>query len=197
MTTYHLSTLASAEINAECEDQPNKLLCNPRVGYIMKHTMAGHEPADLIVMGITGRLAFKKENVERFRKDIEAMLMELPTDFRESSDAKGMSFLAATEDRHGKQWTGLQKYMEAVFVLGMAIGRVRTLLPRELWSLMPGGVPYYQITDNVIDTNAAQALDASDLELQNSLLGKGAEEAQAILDEAYRKEEAAQARLRD
>lgn len=193
MTTYHLSTLASAEINAKCEDQPNKLLCEPRISYIMKHTMAGNEPADLIVMGITDRLAFKKENIERFRKDIEAMLMELPTDFRESSEVSGLSFLAATEDRHGVQWTGLQKYMEAVFVLGMAIGRVRTLLPRELWFVLPGGVPYYQITDNVIDTNEAQALSKEDLELQNSLLGKMPEEAQAILDEAFHKAQEAAA----
>lgn len=188
--TVNLANLASAEINAECNDSSNKLLCPRRIAYIMQHTMAGYEPTDLIVLGITGRLAFKKENVERFREDIVAMLMELPEVFRESSEGKGASFLLATDDRHDNQWTGSQKYMEALFVLGMAIGRVRTLLPRGLWSALPGGVPYYQITDEVIDTNEAQMLDAGDLELQNSLLGKGPEEAQAILDEAARKAEA-------
>jgi len=36
--------------------------------------------------------------------------------------------------------------MEALFCLGMGIGRIRSLMPRELWKTLPGGMPYYAIT---------------------------------------------------
>ena len=35
--------------------------------------------------------------------------------------------------------------MEDLFCLGIAIGKVQYCLPRETWSLLPGGVPYLMI----------------------------------------------------
>ena len=35
--------------------------------------------------------------------------------------------------------------MEELFCLGIAIGRVECLIPREMWKILPGGVPYYVI----------------------------------------------------
>lgn len=96
--------------------------------------------------GITVDVGFHPERLNGHKPEIEALLDELPSDFRESSLGGGMSFLAACEDRHGNQWTGDHQRMEQLFQLGIGIGKVKSLLPRSLWKLLPGGMPYYVIT---------------------------------------------------
>lgn len=78
------------------------------------------------------------------------MLHELPTEFQASSrgGGGGWSFLNACMDRHGNQWTGLHRTMAMLFGLGQAIDPplVTCQLPREMWNLLPGGMPYYGVT---------------------------------------------------
>lgn len=97
------------------------------------------------VEGIRGPVWFSAERLEVHRPEIEAMLDELPDDFKESSGG-GTSFLNACQDKHGNLWTGLHGIMEQLFLLGMGIGKVKLLFPREMWSYLPGGMPYYVIT---------------------------------------------------
>ena len=84
-----------------------------------------------------GRLAEKKEKI------IE-MLSELPEGFNIDSKGKGWSFLQACNDKHDNQW-GQHQDMEALFVLGMAVNRVKCILPKDLWAVLPGGMPYFAI----------------------------------------------------
>jgi hypothetical protein len=37
--------------------------------------------------------------------------------------------------------------MAQLFALGLGIGMVECQLPRELWDMLPGGVPYYVVND--------------------------------------------------
>jgi len=37
--------------------------------------------------------------------------------------------------------------MEKLFLLGLAIEKVKCLMPREVWPALPGGMPYYVIND--------------------------------------------------
>ena len=37
--------------------------------------------------------------------------------------------------------------MEALITLGIAAGLVNFLLPREMWKMMPGGMPYLFVKD--------------------------------------------------
>ena len=53
--------------------------------------------------------------------------------------------MAACNDKDGHQWTGLHLTMEKLFALGIGIERVKCLLPRELWKIMPGGMPYFMV----------------------------------------------------
>ena len=53
-----------------------------------------------------------------------------------------MSFLDACMDKHGNQWTDFHQTMEQLVQLGIAIGEVEYCLPRDLWSALPGGVPF-------------------------------------------------------
>jgi hypothetical protein len=93
---------------------------------------------------IEGILHKVKLNVAGHEDDIRAMLAELPPEFQHSGGG-GWSFLQACETRGGVQWTGLHATMEKLFMLGMAAGAARWLLPRELWEALPGGMPYVSV----------------------------------------------------
>ena len=96
------------------------------------------------VYGIMMNVGFNPDRLDSHKAEIMTLLSELPNDFQKSAGG-GMSFLSACTDKHGHQWTGLQLRMEQLFLLGIAIGKVETLLPREIWSFLPGGRPYYAI----------------------------------------------------
>jgi hypothetical protein len=96
------------------------------------------------VEGIAGMAVFGPAPLERYAEEIRAMLAELDDAFRKSGGG-GWSFLNACSDRHGRQWTGEHRTMEQLFMLGLAIGAVSLLMPRELWDALPGGMPYYRL----------------------------------------------------
>jgi len=96
--------------------------------------------------GITNMVGFHPERLEGHREDIKDMLSDLPDDFKVSKGG-GMSFLNACDTKDGKQWTGYHQVMEQLFLLGLVIGEVKYLAPRELWEVFPGGMPYYVIKD--------------------------------------------------
>lgn len=94
--------------------------------------------------GITKNVGFHPQRLAAHADAITAMLRELPETFHKASGG-GWSFLNACQDRHGEQWTGLHQRMEQLFLLGIGIGKVKLLMPREMWSALPGGMPYYVI----------------------------------------------------
>ena len=107
-----------------------------------------NEEAELFVAaeGIMNKFGFDRARIVEHRDAIRELLLELPVEFRKESGG-GWSFLNACNDRHGRQWTGMHRAMDQLFALGMAAGYVRCQLPRDMWSSLPGGMPYY-----VIDT---------------------------------------------
>lgn len=120
-----------------------------RVEEIFKacHTDA-EEPADNLVLvdAITWKAYLDIGKLAEHHDEIVEMLMELPEQFRESGGG-GWSFLQACDDRHGVQWTGFHMIMAMLFALGEGIGKVKSLLPRDMWVALPGGMPYYVILD--------------------------------------------------
>jgi len=94
--------------------------------------------------GITTDVGFHPGRITEKRDDIVSMLGELSQNFMEESagGGGGWSFLQACEDRNGNQWTDLHRTMEQLFQLGIAAGVASYLLPRKMWSAMPGGMPY-------------------------------------------------------
>ena len=73
--------------------------------------------------------------------------MQLPSQFRLFTEggAGGWSFLNAHEDKDGVQW-GEHKVIEVLVCLGIAVGHARFLLPRKMWSMAPGGMPYFCVS---------------------------------------------------
>jgi hypothetical protein len=94
--------------------------------------------------GIVRNVGFHPERLTSHKEEISAMLDELGDEFKKSGGG-GMSFLNACNDRHGNQWTGLHLRMEQLFQLGVGIGKVECLMPRAMWSALPGGMPYYVV----------------------------------------------------
>lgn len=108
--------------------------------------ICGNEVTSLNVQaeGVTNTASFDTFRLQSHKAEIESLLDELPEQFKRSVGG-GWSFLSACNDKHGNQWTGLHARMEQLFQLGIAIGRVKPLLPKKMWNVFPGGMPYYVI----------------------------------------------------
>lgn len=96
------------------------------------------------VGGILCNAVFGKKRLEVHKVEISALLDELPDSFKEFGGG-GMSFLRGCEDKYCEQWTDSQTRVDQLFQLGMGIGKVKCLVPRQFWPALPGGMPYYQI----------------------------------------------------
>jgi hypothetical protein len=77
------------------------------------------------------------------------LLAELPAPFKADGpdSGGGWSFLNACVTKDGVQWTDLHRTVEALVVLGIAAGKVAWMLPRKIWSALPGGMPYFVVKD--------------------------------------------------
>lgn len=122
-----------------------------RVTQMMKDVLftsdevANGEPQNAVkVEGIVRNFGFNPTRLEAAKPAIAAMLGELPEEFR-ADKGGGWTFLNACNTRDGEQWTGMQSTMEELFALGMGVGLVTCVLPRDLWPALPGGVPYYAV----------------------------------------------------
>ena len=94
--------------------------------------------------GIVTNVGFHPERLEQYRAEVADILNQLPDEFK-TSGGGGWSFLNACNDKDGNQWTGLHQRMEQLFLLGIGLGVVKSVLPREFWKDLPGGMPYYVI----------------------------------------------------
>ncbi len=105
-------------------------------------------PDDAVVVdGIMAKFGFDPKKVGENKANIISMLSELPDMFFPETGG-GASFLTACENKSGSQWTGSHSVMEMLFALGTAVGAVKCPLPREAWSVLPGGMPYYLVEVN-------------------------------------------------
>jgi len=95
--------------------------------------------------GITTNVGFHPERLEGHRAEVEAMLMELPDQFLLSKGG-GWSFLNACMDRNDIQWGGHEN-MQQLILLGIGLNKVRFCMPRSMWSVLPGGMPYFVVLD--------------------------------------------------
>lgn len=93
---------------------------------------------------ITAKFFFHPGRLETHKAEIKELLDQLPVEFQTNSGG-GWSFLNACVTRDGEQW-GDHAYMEALLALGIATKQAKILLPRPLWSALPGGMPYFAVT---------------------------------------------------
>jgi hypothetical protein len=101
----------------------------------------GKPPEDaVIVEGIVRKFAFHPGRLASHKDDVAAMCDELPDNFHKSAGG-GWTFLNLCMDKHGNQW-GEQSNGEALVALAIGTEQGGYALPRDMWSVLPGGVPY-------------------------------------------------------
>ena len=91
--------------------------------------------------GIVQNVGFHPGRIEAHREDIHELLAELPDTFKQSGGG-GHSFLEACMDRHGIHWAE-HPAIEQLIQLGIAIDEVAYLMPRDMWHILPGSMPYF------------------------------------------------------
>ena len=98
----------------------------------------------LFIEGVLNKFRFHPGRLEEKRNKVTEWLKALPRIFRKNSGG-GWSFSNACNQENGVQWTGLHQRMEQLLCMGMGLGLVECPMPREMWSALPGGMPYYTI----------------------------------------------------
>lgn len=93
------------------------------------------------IEGIVRTLVLDREKVESHREEIKGFINQLPSQFLLNGGG-GWTFLNLCMREDGVQWTGLHLIQEQLYALAAALGMAKIQLPRELWSALPGGVPY-------------------------------------------------------
>lgn len=100
-------------------------------------------PGDAVVVeGVARNYAFHPARIEKNKPQIIQLIREVVPDVFLKGKGGGFTFLNLCNDRNGEQWTDLHREMEALVCLGIAVGRAGYCLPRDLWAVFPGGVPY-------------------------------------------------------
>lgn len=111
-----------------------------KVEALMLDCLNGSEEGAVRVDGVVRNFGFSPTKIEKHKEEIRALLDEMPPQFHMSSGG-GWTFLNLCNDKNGRQW-GEHSDMEALVALGMAAGMASYLMPRDMWSVLPGGVPY-------------------------------------------------------
>lgn len=101
-------------------------------------------PGAIFVDGIVNTYVFNIERLKRHKNEIKGFLEQLPDQFHLKKGG-GWSFLNACEDKDGNLW-GQHIDMERLFCLGIGLGYVTLPMPKEMWSKLPGQMPFYTVS---------------------------------------------------
>ena len=114
------------------------------VDKMFRDTMCDTPEGSTLVEGIRAKFYLSNDKLDEYQDDIVAMLNELPEEFHQDSGG-GWSFLNACNRRDGSQWADLHMTMEQLICLGIGINKVSYLMPREMWEMLPGAMPYFVV----------------------------------------------------
>lgn len=95
----------------------------------------------VLVNGIVTNIGFEPNRLKNNKPKILELATKIVTDPFLKGKGDGMSFLQLCEDREGIQW-GEHRNMEELFLLCKGLGMADFVLPREMWTMFPGGMPY-------------------------------------------------------
>ena len=98
----------------------------------------------VVAEGVMQKFGFHPDRLEAHKTEIREMLECLPDDFQPDKGG-GTSFLNACMTKEGEQW-GEHSNIEQLLALGIATKQAAMLMPREMWNILPGGMPYIGVT---------------------------------------------------
>jgi hypothetical protein len=98
----------------------------------------------VLVDGVMQKVGFHPDRLLKHKEEVSGWLKSLPEPFHKEGGG-GWSFLEGCTEATGELWTGEQRIVDQLFCLGMGLGFVTCLVPRDLWIALPGGTPYYMV----------------------------------------------------
>lgn len=102
---------------------------------------ANTPPADaVIVHGIVRSYGFHPGRLNDHKEEIRKILDQMPIEFH-AAGGGGWTFLNLCNTRSGEQW-GEHPTMEQLVVLAIGSKMGQYTLPRDIWSILPGSMPY-------------------------------------------------------
>ncbi len=105
----------------------------------------GEPTSDAIIAEVVMHsFGFNPSRLAEHKQEIKEMLECLSDEFR-ADKGGGWSFLQACVTKDGDQW-GEHQNINELLALGIATGQAKILMHRELWSALPGGMPYFVVT---------------------------------------------------
>jgi hypothetical protein len=96
------------------------------------------------VVGWLLRHTFSIKKLHGYREEIIRMLLSLPAGFR-SDVGEGGSVGNMIERGDGVIWSVDMADIEKLVALGIASGLMNFCAPREVWHMLPGGLPYVRV----------------------------------------------------
>lgn len=94
----------------------------------------------VIVQGLTAKFAFHPQRILDHKEEIVSILKLMSSQFFKSGGG-GWSTLNLCKTEDGEQW-GEHVNMEMLVVLGIGCKMVSYTLSKDLWHILPGGMPY-------------------------------------------------------
>ncbi len=94
----------------------------------------------ILAEGVVHKFGFNPDRLEAHKTEIREMLECLPDEFQ-ADKGGGTSFMNACITKDGDQWGG-HSDIEKLLVLGIATKQAEILMPRDMWNILPGGMPY-------------------------------------------------------
>lgn len=105
------------------------------------------------VSTVTGNFGFDPEKIEKHAADIQQMISQLSSNFDEVNQGYTFMYLPF-KGENDEQW-GEQIDGDHLMALGLASGWMKlTIENREIWKVLPGGVPYVYRLDNREDISS-------------------------------------------
>jgi len=99
-------------------------------------------PADAVLIeGIVSNFGFHLGRLNNNKSEIIDMVMQLPDELMEAKGG-GWSFLNLCTTRDGVLWTGEHRTMEQLLCMAIGLGIAKYNLPRDMWDVLPGSMPY-------------------------------------------------------
>lgn len=111
-----------------------------KVHQIVAQCLNGKKEGALVIEGIVRKFGFASDKIAEHKEEIRALLDEMPDEFH-AGKGGGMTFLNLCMDKEGVQWAE-HPTMEELVALGIAVGMAKYSLPRDMWDILPGNVPY-------------------------------------------------------
>lgn len=132
-------------------DAPSPLINSQRVEEIFLDCLfKDGEPTDKHVLaeGLTCTVGFHPQRLEDHKEEVKQILNNLPGPFFpvEQGGGGGWAFSNVVLDKNETQWTDFQLRAEQLLQLGIGMKMVMCLAPREMWSILPNGMPYYLVS---------------------------------------------------